>query len=414
MKELRDLVNQAQSAHQPAEQMAAFAELVKRFRSMACAYAFSILGDLHLAEDAAQDAFVLAFQRLRQLRQAEGFPGWLRRIVASACGRMTRRPRVPTTALEAAHSLARDQDDPASLAERHEISEEVLRAIATLSAANREVTVLFYLGEYSQKHIAEFLDIPLTTVKNRLHASRTQLKERMMTMVEDTLRQHVPDDRFDRAVVERLLAEPDLLTLPGHPLREIYEAIRAALPEYEEIQGDEVIPEDDLVNPWLRQFAVPAGSGKMLRPETTATTLAAITGRTAPVRLITGGRQFHHDFTDKTNRRVLHGMDLVCVAQGAGEQEMKATADKIVAAVFGPRALRYEATTLPSLSPCYKIEAEFGQQWRLVAGCGVFKPDYLRQRGIASEGGFAIGSELENLALIKQGLKDARGTAAVR
>jgi DNA-directed RNA polymerase specialized sigma24 family protein len=74
MKELRDLVNQAQSAQQPAEQMAAFAELVKRFRSMACAYAFSILGDLHLAEDAAQDAFVLAFERLRQLRQAEGCP----------------------------------------------------------------------------------------------------------------------------------------------------------------------------------------------------------------------------------------------------------------------------------------------------------------------------------------------------
>lgn len=104
----------------------------------------------------------------------------------------------------------------------------------------------------------------------------------------------------------------------------------------------------------------------------------------------------------------------MCVAKGAGEQEMKATMEKIVAAVFGPRALRYEATTLPSLSPCYKVAAEFGREWRGVAGCGVFKPDYLRQRGFANEEGFAIGSELENLALIKRGLKDVRDLPAVR
>ena len=54
----------------------AFSPVVKRFQDMAVGYAYSILGDFHLAEDAAQNAFMTAYLNLESVRDPAGFPGW--------------------------------------------------------------------------------------------------------------------------------------------------------------------------------------------------------------------------------------------------------------------------------------------------------------------------------------------------
>jgi len=70
-----------------------------------------------------------------------------------------------------------------------------LRRIAALPDALREPAALFFVHDCSHQDIATFLNLPLATVNNRLHAARSQLKERMLTMVTDTLREHqLPDD----------------------------------------------------------------------------------------------------------------------------------------------------------------------------------------------------------------------------
>ena len=76
MQDLSGLIIAARNGDSPA-----FEELVRRFQDMAVGYAYSILGDWHEAEDAAQDAFVSAYCSLIQLRDAAAFPGWFRRIV---------------------------------------------------------------------------------------------------------------------------------------------------------------------------------------------------------------------------------------------------------------------------------------------------------------------------------------------
>lgn len=65
------------------------------------------------------------------------------------------------------------------------------------------MTTLFYVDGYSQKDTAEFLELPLTTAKKRLHDSRKRLKERMIRMVSDELRRHFLDDRFVARVMAR-------------------------------------------------------------------------------------------------------------------------------------------------------------------------------------------------------------------
>src|SRR5215212_6269220 len=68
----------------------AFGEVVVRFQDLAYAVAYSIVGDAHLAQDAAQEAFIEAYLCLSSLREPAAFPGWFRRIVAKRGDRLVR------------------------------------------------------------------------------------------------------------------------------------------------------------------------------------------------------------------------------------------------------------------------------------------------------------------------------------
>ena len=72
------LVDQVRSAQ--GGSLRDFAALVRQFQDMAVGYGQVLLNDFHLAEDAAQDAFVQAFTHLEQLEKPEAFPGWFRRL----------------------------------------------------------------------------------------------------------------------------------------------------------------------------------------------------------------------------------------------------------------------------------------------------------------------------------------------
>src|SRR5262249_9794833 len=73
-----------------------FAPLVRRFQDMAVAYALSILGNYHDAEDVAQAAFLDAYRTLNQLENPTAFGAWLRKIVFKHCDRLRRRKKVRT------------------------------------------------------------------------------------------------------------------------------------------------------------------------------------------------------------------------------------------------------------------------------------------------------------------------------
>src|SRR5579864_2775040 len=90
----------------------AFGEIVRRYQDLAFACAYAVLGDFQLSEDAAQESFIAAWRNLDQLRQAEAFPGWLKRIVFSQCSRLTRGKQVATVQLEAAEDLTAGGPDP--------------------------------------------------------------------------------------------------------------------------------------------------------------------------------------------------------------------------------------------------------------------------------------------------------------
>src|SRR5262249_24686531 len=98
----------------------AFGELVRQFQNMAVGYAYSILQDFDLAEDAAQEAFLQAYVSLPGLKDVEAFPAWFRRIVFSQCTRHLRGRRFVTAPLENIAALPEPGASPHQLAEERE------------------------------------------------------------------------------------------------------------------------------------------------------------------------------------------------------------------------------------------------------------------------------------------------------
>jgi RNA polymerase sigma-70 factor (ECF subfamily) len=143
-----------------AGDLSAFGELVRRYQHMAVAYAFSLLRDLDLAQDATQEAFVAAYLALDALSEPMAFPGWLRAVVRTQCSRLTRRRRLPAVPLGEAWAVADETGAPEARAERREAGAHVLAALAGLPRAHREILTLHYVKyvkDYSHREIMDDL-----------------------------------------------------------------------------------------------------------------------------------------------------------------------------------------------------------------------------------------------------------------
>ncbi len=163
-----------------------FEGLIQRYQDMAFGYALSLLRDYHLAQDATQEALFIAYMNLPTLRERAAFPGWLRGIVHHQCCRYLRKRRFDTIPLDDAIGVPGAAIGPAQYLERREALDHILAAIGALPDAQREVAVLYYIKDYAQREIAAFLDVPVSTVNNRLHAARQQLRGELRPMTEHT------------------------------------------------------------------------------------------------------------------------------------------------------------------------------------------------------------------------------------
>lgn len=179
----------------------AFGRLVVRFQRLACAVAYAVVGDVHLAEDAAQEAFIEAYQELGRLREPAAFPAWFRHIVLKRADRLVRGKRPPVLPLDAAATLQAPQLEPPQLAELRATRAAVHAAVASLSEPDRLLVSLFHLGGYSQREVAALADLPEQVVKKRLFRARQTLRRLLEEdMAEDFARQLSEPEAFARAV----------------------------------------------------------------------------------------------------------------------------------------------------------------------------------------------------------------------
>ena len=165
----------------------AFGEIVRRNRAGVINVVYRMCGDACLAEDAAQTAFIHAWQKLSAYRpqnRAQGsLRSWLYRIAVNAALDMLRKER-PHLDIETA-PLASPNNGLESLVENQERQRRVQQAVLALPEASRAVLVLREYEGLSYQEIAQTLDIPLGTVMSRLNYARNLLLESLKDCLEE-------------------------------------------------------------------------------------------------------------------------------------------------------------------------------------------------------------------------------------
>ena len=138
------------------------------------------------ALELTQEVFLHVLQRIDQLREPERFAGWLRQVaVRMAINRATRRlapASVETGVLEGAYEQG---DEPLDQLISRERAERLRAALAQFKSLDREALDAFYIRGHSLIEIAEMLDVPIGTVKRRLHTARKRLKLELESSVVD-------------------------------------------------------------------------------------------------------------------------------------------------------------------------------------------------------------------------------------
>jgi RNA polymerase sigma-70 factor (ECF subfamily) len=159
--------------------LAAFEHLVERHRGIVFRVATRIVGPDD-AEDVSQDAFLRAFHRLGQYRGAATFRTWLLQITQNtALNTLTRARRRPTEMVDDSPEAA-DRDpvrQPVTELERRERQHRLELKLRTLRPEYRSLLVLRDLEGLSYNEISDVLEMPLGSVKGRLHRARDELIE---------------------------------------------------------------------------------------------------------------------------------------------------------------------------------------------------------------------------------------------
>jgi RNA polymerase sigma-70 factor (ECF subfamily) len=174
----RELILRAQRGERQA-----FSELVCRHQPAVTGMIYRMCGDPQRAEDAAQEAFVRAWQNLKKYKPEHAFRSWLYRIALNAALDSLRRER-PAAGLDSVQ-LADSGPGPEQTAEEHQRSARVRRAVARLSEPLRIVLILREYQELSYQEIATALEIPVGTVMSRLNTARGRLRTELQVEMEE-------------------------------------------------------------------------------------------------------------------------------------------------------------------------------------------------------------------------------------
>ena len=170
-------------ARSQAGDLSAFNELVEAYQGQVYNLCLRMLGQVHAAEDAAQEAFLAAYRHIRSFRGAS-FRAWLLRIAANACvDELRRRRRRPQISLEQAsedEERPLDVPDPGETPEdfalRRELNRTIQAGLTTLPPDQHLAVVLCDVHGLSYDEIAGSMRVSVGTVKSRISRGRERMR----------------------------------------------------------------------------------------------------------------------------------------------------------------------------------------------------------------------------------------------
>ncbi len=169
----------------------AFAEIVELYQDKLYRVCYRMLGNKHEAEDIAQEAFVRAFVNIHTFDTNRKFSTWLYRIGTNLCIDRIRKKKpdyfldaevAGTEGLNMYSQIASTEEIPEEEVLKMEMQERVQYEISRLPDKYRAVIVLKYMEDLPLQEISDILDMPLGTVKTRIHRGREALRKQLSNM----------------------------------------------------------------------------------------------------------------------------------------------------------------------------------------------------------------------------------------
>ena len=197
-----------------AGDQAAYEPLVEAYQGRIFAFVAGRTRNFSETEDIVQNAFVEAYMHLKSLKSPEKFSGWLRGIALNLSNKWLQQKRPIISMDETSQDLTPEISEfplpelPDEALEKTETKEAVIAAVDALPDIYRESVLLHYMEGMTYPEIAAFLDIPESTVTGRLQVARNRLRDELMPLVEDTLREKRPTTQLTRKI---MVALPPLL-----------------------------------------------------------------------------------------------------------------------------------------------------------------------------------------------------------
>ena len=164
---------------------AAFARLVSRYQRRVTGFLAQMVGDLELARDLTQEAFLRVWNALDRFDPRYRFSTWLFRIAHNLGIDQLRRRRIPTRSLQMENREGQEVElavtdghkDPLGHLENRELARELRMSIEGLREEYRELVLLRHFAGLSYQEIADLKGMPLGTVKNKLFRAHTVLRK---------------------------------------------------------------------------------------------------------------------------------------------------------------------------------------------------------------------------------------------
>jgi RNA polymerase sigma factor (sigma-70 family) len=186
----------------------AFGQLVARYQSPVCALAYSACGNVSQSEDLAQEAFIIAWRKLRDLKEPAKFKAWLfgiaRNLILHSYRQKTRNPLASAEPLDEAFTAPATASNPAGQAISREEEDILWRSLEQIPDNYREPLVLFYRENQSIESVAATLDLSEEATRQRLSRGRKLLQEHVTAFVEGALARTNPGHAFTLVVLAAL------------------------------------------------------------------------------------------------------------------------------------------------------------------------------------------------------------------
>ena len=158
----------------------AFGILVERYKSQVLGMCYSFTRDFHDTEDIAQSVFVKAYKSLGNLDSPEKFPAWLSKITYSTCKDWVRKEKRETLSLQKLHTSGQLSRSVSDSIQAGEDLDKIIAAALTEVPENLQVVLsLRFYEKLSYREIADFLDVPVSTVRGMLYRG-TQLLRKLL------------------------------------------------------------------------------------------------------------------------------------------------------------------------------------------------------------------------------------------